>query len=181
MKIKSFFGHLKTVLKHKWIVFKLSIKAGIPIRGLLHDISKFSYVEFSESMKYYQGGKRSPLGKAREELGYSKAWLHHKGRNKHHFEYWYDTEMKEPPIMPFKYTLEMVCDKIAASIVYEGKNWTKESELKFWNTRDKSRITANKCMQDFLTEVFEEISVKGINPVITKKNLKMLYDKYCKQ
>lgn len=160
MKIKNFFGHLKTVLKHKWVVFKLSIKAGIPIRGLLHDMSKFSWVEFSESVKYYQGGKRSPLGKSREENGYSKAWLHHKGRNKHHIEYWYDTELKEQPIMPFKYTAEMVCDKLAASIVYQGKNWTKESELEFWNTKDKSRITANPKMEKFLEEVFTEVSIK---------------------
>lgn len=160
MKFKNFFGHLKTVMKHKWGVFKLSIKAGIPIRGLLHDLSKFSYTEFSESIKYYQGGKRSPLGKAREEQGYSKAWLHHKGKNKHHIEYWYDSELKEQPIMPLKYALEMVCDKLAASMVYEGKNWTKESELFFWNNRDKSRVLANQKMQDFLTEVFAQVSEK---------------------
>ena len=169
MKFKNFFGHLKTVLKHKWIVFKLSIKAGIPIRGFFHDMSKFSYIEFSESVKYYQGGKKSPLGKAREEIGYSKAWLHHKGRNKHHFEYWYDTESKEPPVMPLKYTLELVCDKLAASIVYEGKNWTKESELFFWNNRDRSRVTANQKMQDFLTEVFTEVSKKRNKPSYYKK------------
>ena len=66
MYLKNFFGHLKTVLKHKWIVFKLSIKAGIPIRGLLHDLSKFSFIEFFESVKYYEGGKRSPLAKSKE-------------------------------------------------------------------------------------------------------------------
>lgn len=160
MLVKNFFGHLKTVMKHKWVVFKLSIKAGIPIRGLMHDLSKFSWVEFSESVKYYQGGKRSPISKAREVEGYSKAWPHHKGRNKHHLEYWYDTELAEQPIMPLKYSLEMVCDKLAASIVYEGENWTKRSELEFWNSRDKSRITANPKMQDFLTEVFTEVSEK---------------------
>ena len=117
--MKNFFGHLKTVLKHKWIVFKLSIKAGIPIRGLLHDMSKFSPVEFWESVKFYQGGKKSPLAVSREVLGYSKAWLHHKGRNKHHLEYWYDEDLREQPIVPFKYCLEMVCDKLSACIVYE--------------------------------------------------------------
>ena len=132
MKLSNIFGHLKTITKHKWIVFKLSIKAGIPIRGLLHDLSKYSLTEFIESAKYYQGGKRSPIAKAREIQNYSKAWLHHKGRNKHHLEYWYDFEMENPPIIPLKYAIEMVCDKLAASIVYEGKNWKKESELKYW-------------------------------------------------
>jgi len=177
--MKNFWGHLKTVLKHKWIVFKLSIKAGIPIRGLLHDMSKFSYIEFFESVKYYQGGKRSPLAKSREVNGHSKAWLHHKGKNKHHLEYWYDTELAEQPIIPFKYISETICDKLAASIVYQGKDWTNKSELEFWNTRDKSRITANPKIENFITEVLTEVSIKGIDEVINKKNLKRIYDKHC--
>ena len=39
--------------------------------------------------KYYQGN-RSPNEIERREKGYSAAWLHHKGRNKHHLEYWID-------------------------------------------------------------------------------------------
>ena len=69
MKIKNIFGHLKTITKHKWVVFKLCIKAGIPIRGILHDLSKYSLTEFIESAKYYQGGKRSPIPVAREVQG----------------------------------------------------------------------------------------------------------------
>ena len=118
MKFKNFIGHLKTVMKHKWIVFKLSIKAGVPIRGLLHDLSKFSPVEFFESVKYYQGGKRSPTIAAREANGYSKALQHHFGRNKHHLEYWYDLDRQKPIVMPFKYCAEMICDKLAACMVY---------------------------------------------------------------
>lgn len=177
--MKNFFGHLKTVLKHKWIVFKLSIKAGIPIRGLLHDMSKFSPVEFWESVKFYQGGKKSPLAVSREVLGYSKAWLHHKGRNKHHLEYWYDEDLREQPIVPFKYCLEMVCDKLSASIVYEGKNWTKESELKYWNTREKDKLIINPKIRDFLTEVFTEVSIYGIDKVVNKEYLRKVYNKHC--
>ena len=178
--MKNFFGHLKTVLKHKWIVFKLSIKAGIPIRGLLHDMSKFSPVEFWESVKFYQGGKKSPLAVSREVLGYSKAWLHHKGRNKHHLEYWYDEDLKKQPIIPFKYCLEMICDKLSASIVYEGKEWTNMSELKYWETKEKDKTSMNPQIRDFLTEVFRQVSIYGIDKVVKKKYLKEIYDKYCK-
>ncbi len=125
MNLKNLFGHLKTITKHKWVVFKLSIKAGIPIRGMLHDLSKYSIEEFCESVKYYQGGKRSPIQKAKEEKGYSLAWLHHKGRNKHHLEYWYDASLKEQPIMPFKYAEEMICDKLAARHSLSGKKLEK--------------------------------------------------------
>lgn len=181
MKIKNIFGHLKTILKHKWEVLKLSIKAGIPIRGLFHDMSKFSLVEFIESVKYYQGGKRSPLGKSREENGYSKAWLHHKGRNKHHLEYWYDEGLREQPVVPYKYVVETICDKLAASKVYGGKSWTKESELKYWQdpTKENGSIHTNQKTKNFIEEVFIQVAKEGIDKIITKQNLKKLYKKYC--
>lgn len=179
MKISNIIGHLKTITKHRWIVFKLSIRAGIPLRGFLHDLSKYSPTEFWESAKYYQGGKRSPIPIAREEKGYSVAWLHHKGRNKHHLEYWYDADSKELPVIPFKYCAEMVCDRLSASMTYEGKNWKKESELEYWNTKEKDKVIANEKVKKFLTEVFIEVSKDGINKVITKQNLKKIYDKWC--
>lgn len=92
--IKNFFLHLHLINKHRWTVFKLSIKAGIPLRGLIHDLSKYSPTEFCESVKYYNG-EHSPILAARKTQGYSKAWLHHKGRNKHHPEYWYDSQAPE--------------------------------------------------------------------------------------
>lgn len=177
MRLRNFFGHLKTVLRHKWIVFKLSIKAGIPIRGLFHDMSKFSIIEFFESVKFYEGGKRSPLAKSREVQGYSKAWLHHKGRNKHHLEYWFDGTLKEQPIIPLKYALEMICDKLSASIVYEGKDWKNSSELNYWNEKEKDKIPMNPKIKKFVTEVFTEVSKNGIDKTISKRNLKRLYDK----
>jgi len=176
MKIKNFFKHLKTVLKHKWIVFKLSIRAGIPIRGLFHDLSKFSRVEFWESVRFYENGKRSPLANSREIQGYSLAWLHHKGRNKHHLEYWVDADLKEQPIIPRKYLFETICDKLSASIVYEGKNWNNSSELNYWINKEKGKVLTNPRIQTFITEVFTEVSKKGVNEVITKNNLNRLYD-----
>lgn len=179
MNIKNIYGHFKTVTKHRWLVFKLSVKAGIPIRGLLHDLSKYSYTEFFESAKYYQNGKRSPVPVAREQNGYSKAWLHHKGRNKHHFEYWYDAEAKEQPIIPFKYSAEMVCDMLAAGMTYQGENWKKEFAIEFWNKKKKDKVIANQKMKNFLTEVFTEVSINGVDSTINKKNLKKLYEKNC--
>ena len=83
--ISNFFKHLHMVNKHKYLVFKLSLKAGIPLRGLLHDLSKYLPIEFFEGVKYYDG-KISPIKVCKKENGYSKAWLHHRGRNKHHAE-----------------------------------------------------------------------------------------------
>ena len=168
MVVVNIFKHLNTVCTHKWVVFKLCCKAGIPFRGLVHDLSKFSPTEFWESVKYYQGTS-SPIVAAKKANGYSKAWLHHKGRNKHHPEYWNDPRSKIPrPIMPYKYTVEMVCDTLAAGLVYNGKNWEKE----------KGRSPLNDNLKEFLTEVYMQVSEKGIDPVITSHNLKKLYKKH---
>ena len=72
--------HFCLVNKHRFLVFQLSIKAGIPWRGFIHDLSKYSPTEFWESAKYFNG-KKSPISVCRLDKGYSLAWLHHKGRN----------------------------------------------------------------------------------------------------
>ena len=89
MYLKNVIKHFGLITHHKWVVFKLCCKIGEPWRGLVHDMSKYSPTEFIESSKYYTG-KHSPISEAKRENGYSKAWLHHKGRNKHHSEYWID-------------------------------------------------------------------------------------------
>lgn len=176
--VKNLIKHTSLVLRHKWYVFIYCTKLGMPLRGLKHDMSKFSPAEFWESVKYYNG-KISPVTMSKRANGYSKAWLHHKGRNKHHTEYWVDISAPEKtPIIPYKYVAEMICDKLSASKVYNGKNWTNSSEIEYWNI-EKNKIEINKHVEEMLTEVFEQVAEKGIEPVLTKSNIKALYKKYC--
>ena len=178
MKVKNFFKHLKLVLNHKWIVFKLCCKVGIPWRGVMHDLSKFSPEEFWESVKYYDGHV-SPITICKKDIGYSRAWLHHKGRNKHHPEYWIDLSLPEKTvIMPYKYAAEMICDKIAAGIVYNGKAWTKETQINY-HMKERKTILLNSHIDNLLIAVFTEVSKDGLDKVITKQNIKNLYEKYC--
>lgn len=178
MKLKNAIKHFNLITHHKWIVFKLCCKVGKPWRGLLHDMSKYSPTEFLESAKYYVGS-HSPITEAKKDKGYSEAWLHHKGRNKHHSEYWVDYNAPEvAPIIPYPYAVEMICDKLAAGIVYEGKKWTKEYELEYWN-KEKEKIEAHPKMKDFITAVMTEVAEQGIDKTLTKKNIKQLYKKYC--
>ena len=176
--LSNIFKHIKLVSKHKWLVFKFSCRLGIPLRGLMHDLSKFSPEEFIESVKYYDG-KVSPITKCKKAKGYSKAWLHHKGRNKHHSQYWVDLNAKEvAPVIPYKYIAEMISDKLAASITYNGKEWTNASEYEYWQ-KEKTRIIMNPKVENFLTTLFEQVKNEGIDKVINKKNVKELYKKYC--
>lgn len=180
MEIKNIFKHLHLVNKHRFLVFKLSIKAGIPFRGLVHDLSKYSPTEFIESVKYYDG-KISPIKVCKKENGYSKAWLHHKGRNKHHFEYWYDfNSPTKTPIIPYKYTIELLCDTIAAGMAYNGKEWNPNSQKQYFENR-KDLEYINEDIKKVIREVYEQVNKYGINKTINKKNLKKIYYKHIKK
>lgn len=128
--------HFKTITYHKFLVAKGCFRIGLYKQGLLHDMSKYSPTEFWVGAKYYQGD-RSPNNAEREDIGYSSSWLHHKGRNKHHYEYWWDyqsgVEAKIVPVpMPDKYIAEMIMDRIAASKVYRGKDYTDADSLNYY-------------------------------------------------
>ncbi|MGN0806345.1 MAG: DUF5662 family protein [Candidatus Coproplasma sp.] len=138
----KFFKHLKTVCRHRRQVRKNCFKVGLIRQGLCHDLSKFSPSEFIPGVKYWQG-TRSPQARERELFGYSAAWLHHKGRNKHHFEYWTDLDKSGavvPIDMPPKYFAEMVCDRIAASKVYKGESYTDSGPLEYYNGRKDGSV-----------------------------------------
>ena len=128
-------GHFKTITKHRHLVMVHCFRVGLYWRGLMHDLSKYSWVEFSTGVRYYQGGRRSPNAAEREQCGASAAWMHHKGRNKHHFEYWTDLNLQTrqygPVPMPTVYLVEMVMDRIAACKVYRGKDYTDASALEY--------------------------------------------------
>lgn len=126
--------HFKTITQHKKLVFVHCVKAGIPWQGVVHDLSKYSPAEFIPGARFYLGDK-SPNVAEREKKGASWAWMHHKGRNKHHFEYWVDYQIKVrrpgPVRMPDRYLIEMFCDRVAASKVYQGENYSQEKPLEY--------------------------------------------------
>ena len=129
--------HFKTITRHRLVVMAGCFQVGLYWQGLTHDLSKYSPTEFLQGARYYQG-VRSPNAAEREVKGYSEAWMHHKGRNRHHYEYWTDMNMErrvyESVPMPRKYLVEQVMDRRAACIIYQGKNYTPASALEYFMT-----------------------------------------------
>ena len=129
------FSHFKTITWHRWLVRQGCFRVGLYWQGLIHDLSKYSPTEFFIGARYYQGN-RSPNAAEREDKGFSEAWMHHKGRNRHHYEYWTDmnkaTRLYESVPMPRKYLAEQVMDRRAACIVYQGKDYTPGSALAYF-------------------------------------------------
>lgn len=70
--MSNYINHLNTVLTHKKYVFKYCKMAGIPWRGIKHDLSKFTPIEFIKSAHYWTGN-RSPIDNCKDINGFSKA------------------------------------------------------------------------------------------------------------
>jgi len=126
--------HFKTITHHRWLVMLGCFRVGLYRQGLTHDLSKYAPVEFFNGARYYQGN-RSPNAREREDKGYSEAWIHHKGRNPHHYEYWTDMHREhrryEPIPVPRRYLAEMIMDRRAACLTYEGKAYSSASPLRY--------------------------------------------------
>ena len=138
--------HFKTVSEHRRLVRNYCFRLGLYRQGLLHDLTKYSPTEFWRGAIYWQGN-RSPNNKEREVTGVSRAWLHHKGRNKHHFEYWIDYMINDDGTvgfggnpMPKRYIAEMFCDRIAACRVYMGDKYTDASAYDYYMKGTATRV-----------------------------------------
>lgn len=153
--------HFKTITKHRLLVMEGCFRVGLYWQGLVHDLSKYSPTEFLSGAKFYQGN-RSPNTAEREVKGYSEAWMHHKGRNRHHYEYWTDiskeTRQYESLPMPRKYLVEMVMDRRAACMTYQGKDYTDGAALAYFRkSMERNRMHPQTRQElDFLLEMLSQ-------------------------
>ncbi|MBR3979067.1 MAG: catalase [Oscillospiraceae bacterium] len=159
----KYWKHFKTVTRHRLLVLQGCFRVGLYWQGLVHDLSKYSPTEFCIGAKYYQG-TRSPNNAEREDKGYSEAWMHHKGRNRHHYEYWTDmspvTKRYEAVPVPRKYLVEMVMDRRAACKVYQGKDYTPGSALAYLEKSREKDLMHPKTKQE-LTYILTMLRDEG--------------------
>lgn len=154
-------AHFKTITHHRWLVRAGCFRVGLYWQGLTHDLSKYSPTEFRVGARYYQGTS-SPNGAERKEKGFSEAWMHHKGRNRHHYEYWTDlnkqTKRYESVPMPRKYLVEMVMDRIAACKTYQGDAYTDASALTYFTSSIEQNLLHPQTRQelDFLLTMLRD-------------------------
>ena len=162
--------HFITITHHKILVMQGCFRIGLYKQGLLHDMSKYSPTEFLVGCRYYKG-YMSPNNAERADRGYSSAWLHHKGRNKHHLEYWIDYAVSKPVDdkahtkmegmkMPIRYVCEMFIDRVSASKNYQKEKYTDKSALEYYEKSvDHYMIHPDtKAMLEYLLVM---LSVKG--------------------
>ena len=171
--------HFFTITRHRLKVCAYCFKVGLVWQGLTHDLSKYSPSEFFAGVRFYQGNM-SPQVKERIVLGYSGAWLHHKGRNKHHYEYWIDYSLDGTGLlagmrMPVRYVVEMFLDRIAASKVYKGSRYRDSDPLEYYMNgkagelmHPETRKLLEKLLH-MLAEQGEETTYQYIRREVLKK------------
>lgn len=185
MRWKAVYSHLKNTLRHKWYVLKFACKAGIPIQGLIHDLSKFSPTEFKESVRYFTDGTVSPIITCKQSGDTSYAWLHHRGHNPHHWEYWWD-DFDEGGIarpIPYKYIVELICDYLAAGKIYMKDKFSIDAEYEYWKRkREKIHKLVHPASLKLIDLIFEELKcagsinwIKNLKPVINKHSTRVNY------
>ena len=165
-------GHFKTITRHRREVRRLCFRVGLYRQGLLHDLSKYSPSEFLPGCRYFQG-YRSPNDQERQMTGCSRSWMHHKGRNKHHFEYWIDYPRRDDPNqrlsadghlqaveMPLKYVAEMFCDRIAACKIYRGKDYTPADPLAYLE-KGRDYVFIHPKTQERITQMLTVLKEEG--------------------
>ena len=176
--------HFRTITKHKLLVMEGCFRLGLYKQGLLHDMSKYSPTEFIPGCRYYKG-YMSPNNAERTEKGYSAAWLHHKGRNKHHLEYWIDygggddkgegtalCGMK----MPIPYVVEMFVDRVCASKNYQKERYTDASALIYYNN-SKSHYLLHEDTRALLEYLLEMLAKNGEEKTFSFIRYELLKDK----
>ncbi|MBS6195274.1 MAG: catalase [Clostridiales bacterium] len=158
-------GHFKTITSHKLLVMRYCFKIGLYRQGLLHDLSKYSWTEFRVGIRYYQG-TRSPNNAEREAVGGSTSWMHHKGRNRHHFEYWVDYGIGTERIlagvpMPRKYIAEMIMDRISASRVYNPVTYDDRAPLEYYEKGKEKLWFVHEDTKMQMEYLLKMLAVKG--------------------
>ena len=168
--------HFKLICNHKFWVMYYCNKCGITWRGIKHDLSKFTPTEFIESVKYFDG-KRSPIDVCKEQNGVSQAWMHHKGRNTHHYEYWQDNFDRggHPVQMPFEDAVEMLCDYLGAGRAYSGKDFSYSGEYMWWKNKIANGIAMHPQTQMFIDEMLKNLmnntnNYGGIDNILCKNS-----------
>lgn len=177
MQIKNMWLHFKKICKHKYYVGKYCFKMGLYKQGILHDMSKFSPVEFFESAKYYQGDK-SPIDECKKINGVSYGWQHHKGRNPHHYEYWVDNLDNGGAAikMPFNYALELICDYLGAGHAYMEDKFTYQSEYEWWLNKKSKPLLMHPQTKAFITITLYNLALaENPNVLLNKQTLYRFY------
>jgi hypothetical protein len=157
----QYWSHFKYTMIHKWYVFVLCVHEGIIWRGIFHDMSKFSPIEFSAYANYFfhPDGTRRNLDKepplSRQNEAFNRAWCHHQHTNDHHWQYWVIETHGSGWYRPQKVLCptagamkEMYCDMVGASAA-QGNPYPHQGAKEYY-IKNLTRVQLHPIAEAFL-------------------------------
>jgi hypothetical protein len=139
-----------SILVHKYFVFVAGLRLKVPVWQLIiHDLSKFSPLEFPYYRKAFFEGQKDAL---------APGWLHHQNSNLHHWEWWIlrgrhkkDSNNPGPVNMPERYIREMIADWFGAGRGYAG-SW----DMRDWVKKNLPNMDLSETTRKKVVEILNE-------------------------
>ena len=76
--------------------------------------------------------------------------------------------------MPYPFAVECICDKLAATRIYAGKNYSPDMPLKHWSVYGVKE-KGNPRIMRFIDEVFQDVRDYGEDYVLNSTYMKKKY------
>jgi hypothetical protein len=165
----QYWSHLKYTIRHKYHVMVACTKEGMILRGILHDLSKFTPSEFTGYANFFfnpDGSRKEDLDANSEEIkrAFGDAFLHHQTSNAHHWQYWIKRTNGHTVVnpMPADIAAEMICDWIGAA----RANYQNEPGIPLpWYKQNRSRILLHTDTRNYIEM---KIGFRESDVIVTK-------------
>ena len=81
-------------------------------------------------------------------------------------------------MMPYKYVVESICDRIAAGKTYKKEEFNQTQPLKYWYA-NLGFTPIHKQTSEFFEHVLTDLSIHGEKYILNKEYMKTTYNKIC--
>lgn len=127
-----------------------------------HDASKYDDIEFYPYRRHFHKtiaekelDAENIESDNEEKENFKKAFEHHYQNNPHHIQYWYDFENAIPKDMTVDYIIEMICDWISMSIIFNNASISSWWEDQNESAKERSMMTPETI--NIINEIYDII------------------------
>lgn len=149
----QYWSHFNYTTRHKFYVMIECFKRGLILRGLAHDLSKYTPSEFAGYANFFfnpDGTRKAhtDLNSREVKKAFDDAWDHHQYMNDHHWQFWIRLS-GEPNEMSKEATDEMICDWIGAA----KANYQNEPDIPLpWYIQKESGLVLHENTRKYIEE-----------------------------
>ena len=178
MIISNIVDHIIDILMKKTYVLIYCFRIGLYWRGIKHDISRFSLIEFIYSIENYDPVEY-PLDMRRRN-SISQAYIHYISKNDYTIEHWICND--EPCKMPFASASECIVHLIASERILAHFSFSYINVFKRYVTMIDNGLKIHPHTKKFIYYILADLANDedykwSIKNILTNKYFKKIYRK----